>query len=457
MSDVNRKVLEVLGSVGLDLSAVRLEAVGDELLCNSPHRLELAASVAVAAEGSAAADFWHKRGGSVQKVSIDRRTSVHALATGLLLSIDGHDLRIANGARAAVSDFYQSGDGRWVHPMGTYPGLRDGMLDLLDCANSPRAIAKAISGWKATELEDEIAARNLAGAMVRTIAEWRAHPQGRALSQTPLIEIERTGEAPPRQLRFDARPLGGLRVLDFSHVIAGPVLARTLASHGAQVLRIGSPRWADPMEFILDTGWGKRSAYLDLDQPDNVCRLRRLLDRADVFIESWRPSSLSRFGLAPDTLATRYPGLVSVSVSAFGRAGPWSGRKGFEQLAQAVSGISQAEGGSDRPRYVQTGLLVDYLAGYFGAIGAIAALVRQRSIGGTYHVHVSLTRLAMWVQDLGLVKPRIGQVLPKIELTERETPFGRLKHLPPRARLSKTPARWDLPPCPAGAFQPEWI
>lgn len=454
--DLFGNVSNILASVGIPAEDAQLVLEGEEFICDSPHRLEAAASIALAAQAQASAGFWMLRGGRPQTIRIDRAAAIHALDTGLLQSIDGHDVRIANGARAVVSDFFQTGDGCWVHPMGTYPALRDGILALLDCANTKQAVAAALKRWSAPRFEDAVGEHGLAGNMLRSEAEWRAHPQGRALMAAPLIDIEKIGEAPPRPLDMATRPLEGVRVIDFSHVIAGPVLARTLAGDGAEVMRINSPRFPDPMEFILDTGWGKRSAYLDLADADNRSRMEALLAGSDVFIESWRPSALARFGLDAQALCARHPGMVHVSVSAFGRTGPWARRKGFEQLAQSVSGICLEEGGEGAPRFVPTGLLTDYLAGYFGAVGALAALQRQRRDGGSYSVHVSLTRLAMWVQDLGRVRRAAGRTLPAVETVERPTPFGRLRHLPPIARLDLTPARWDLPPCPAGAHEPTW-
>ena len=457
VDDVQEHAGTILASLGIAAPTADVIFNGAEYICDSPHRLEAAASIALLAQAQASATLWSARGGEKQVIEIDRDVAIHALDTGLLQSINDHDVRIANGARAAVSDFYQTGDGRWVHPMGTYPALRDGVLELLDCANTSEAIARALAGWTAPDFEEALGARGLAGNMVRTTAEWRDHPQGRALMAEPLIEIERIGEAPPRTLAPHDRPLGGVRVIDFSHVIAGPVLSRTLAGDGADVMRVNSPRFPDPMEFILDTGWGKRSTYLDLAEAANRDRMDTLLSRADVFVEAGRPSAVASFGLSASALAERHPGMVHVSVSAFGRGGPWQLRKGFEQLAQSVSGICADEAGSDgRPKFVPTGLLADYLAGYFGAIGAVAALLRQQSEGGSYSVHVSLTRLVMWVQDLGLVQRRSGAALPPVATVERETPFGRLRHLPPIARFSLTPARWDLPPCPAGAHLPQW-
>src|SRR5690606_27547581 len=169
--------------------------------------------------------------------------------------------------------------------------------------------------------------RGLPVSLVRSPAEWRAHPHAQALLRQPLIEITRIGEGAPRLWEGGARPLSGLRVLDLSHILAGPGLARTLAEHDADVLRISAPRQSDPINFMLDTGFGKRSAFLDFDRPAEVERGLRLAADADVVVQSYSPGSLARRGLSLEALAARNPGLIYVSLSCFGECGgPWSER-----------------------------------------------------------------------------------------------------------------------------------
>jgi len=423
-----------------------------------PHRLSQAAALALAAHGMAAATLWQQRGGAAQGVEVDMGNAHHSLSTGLFQSIDGHSVSIAHGAASPVSNFFETADGRWIHPMGTYPALRDGVLRLLDCANHTDAIADAVRNWRAFELEDALAARGLAGAVVRSREEWLDHPQGQLLARTPLVRIDKIAEGPVPAQETVSRPLQNLRVIDFTHVIAGPVLSRTLAEHGAQVLHVGSARHPDPFEFVLDTGWGKRSAYLDLGRADNLRALDGLLASTDVFVQSWRPGLMEEHGLGARALGQRHPGMVCASISAYGDSGPWATRKGFEQLAQAVTGVAAAEGGDDRPRMVPTVLLNDYLAAYLGAAGVMAALVRRAREGGSYHVQVSLAGCSMWVQGLGTRVPGADAVMPDASplLAERGTPFGLLRHLPPLCRLERTPGHWELPPSPPGAHPLAW-
>lgn len=456
--DLERARAALLAGMGMNpVCACPLILDGDEPALDSPHRLALAATAALAAQASAIAALWQIRGGEVQTIRIDPARALSGLCGGLLQSISGHPVPISAGASSPVSNFYQTRDGRWIHPMGTYPGLRDGMLRLLDCANSEQAIAKAIGHWDAFELEDLIAERRLSGAVVRTREEWLAHPQGQAVAATPLVSIEKIGDCEPVTLPAAMRPLSEVRVIDFTHVIAGPTLSRTLAEQGAGVLRLVSPRFPDPFEFILDTGWGKRSAYMDLDIAGNPAKLDALIRGADVFVQSWSPGSLARRGLSPERLVQLSPGLVVASISAYGHNGPWAERKGFEQLSQAVSGVAAAESGADgRPRFVPTGLLADYLAAYLGAAGVVAALSRRAIEGGSYHVRVSLTGCAMWVQQLGVAPRNAGAKIPPVSLSERDTPFGRLCHLRPIVEFGTTPAYWELPPTTPGAHEPSW-
>lgn len=269
---------EVLQQLGLspDQVSSNWTYTGQEPPLACSVALALAARTAVAVQALTVAEFWALCGGAPQTISVDRHNGLFALCSGLFQSSYGHDMSIAQGAKAALSDFYATRDERWFHPMGTYPGLRDGALDLLQCANSPEAISRAVRNWNALELEEAFADAGLAGAMVRSKAEWKQHPQGQILDATPLVAIEKIADGPAgRAGAPTARPLSGLRVLDFTHVIAGPVLVRTLAEHGADCLRISAPAYSDPLQFLIDTDWGKRSAYIDLKDATELNHLQK--------------------------------------------------------------------------------------------------------------------------------------------------------------------------------------
>lgn len=212
--------------------------------------------------------------------------------------------------------------------------------------------------------------------------------------------------------------------------------------------------------MIMDTGIGKRNAYLDLKKKDDVDRMQTLCRDADVFVQSWRPGSVTRLGFGPDEVAHLRPGIIYVSVSAFGD-GPWGDRAAFDQIAQSVSGIAHTEGAGGPPRLVPTYLLNDYLCGYLGAAGVNAALIRRAKEGGSFHVKISLAGASMWVQSLGLQLanqgPQDESVTSMPRYQRRNTAFGELHQLAPVADFSRTAANWDLPPAPLGAHAAEWL
>jgi crotonobetainyl-CoA:carnitine CoA-transferase CaiB-like acyl-CoA transferase len=425
----------------------------------TPHKIVAAQAAAIGAVAAGVAQRWKNAHGERQGVTINALQAGCSLHPAQFQRQSGHPLPALSLARELKADFYRTADGKWFFPIGSYAHLRDGVLALLDCPNTPEALGKAIGRWKAAELEEAFAAHALPGIFARTQAEWEAHPQGRALLETPVITIEKIGDSKPEDARPQRRPLDDLRVLDLAHVIAGPVVARTFAEHGADVLRLSSPSQPDPLPQIIDTGIGKRCAFSDLRQAHDAARARELASRADVLVQSWRPGSLDKLGLGASDVARLRPGIVYVSVSAFGFDGPWGTRKGFEQLGQTASGIAITEGGEGKPRVVPTYLLNDYLTAYLGAAGALVALARRAREGGSYHVKVSLTRASMWVQSLGLqAVPQDAQTLEQLKpvLQSRLSPFGQLDQLGPVAQFTRTPAHWTLPPSNLGSSAPAW-
>ena len=371
----------------------------------------------------------------------------------------GHRVPQSSHSRELKSGFYSTRDDRWFIPSGSYPHLRDATLQLLDCPNTVDAIGTAIGRWRAAELEQACHEHGVPGVMVRSRDEWLDHAQGQALAGTPVVVVEKLADGPRVAERPDRRPLDDIRVLDASHVIAGPVVARSLGEHGAQVLRVSSPTQPDPIPQILDTGIGKRNAYLDLRQAHDHATLIALVRDADVFVESWRQGSLDRLGLSARHLAELCPGIIYVSVNAFGFDGPWRDRKGFDQMAQAATGICHAHARSGTPALVPTRLLNDYLTGYLGAAGVMQALALRARDGGSYHVKVSLARTAMWVQDIGQ-RPASAQGVTLDDLhppmVTRLSPFGLMHQVAPAAQMSVTPGGWDLPPAPLGAHAAVW-
>ena len=453
-------LLSPLGLTGEDRDAARLHYPGEIPRLAARHKLTLAAAAAIGAQASVVAALWRHAGGPRQTIAIDKLQATAALHPALFQRQGGAAMPALLALKELKSDFYKTADGRWFFPVGTYAHHRDGALNLLNCANNAEAIAAAVARWEGLALEEAWAEARLPGIMARTAAEWAEHPQGQLLAAMPTISIRRIGDAPPEPLPRGERPLSGLRVLDVSHVIAGPAAARGFAEHGADVLRVSAPLQPDPTPQILNTGIGKRSAYLDLKQADQAERARGLLAQADVFVQSWRPGAMERLGFGAERAIEARPGLIYVTVSAFGTTGPWGARGGFEQLGQAAAGVAIVEGEPGKPRLVPTYLLNDYLTAYLATTGGLAALLRRQREGGGWHVHVSLARTSMWVRSLGLqdhpANPiRAEDMRPALET--RDSPFGELQQVPPVAGFSDTSAHWALPPQPLGASAPVWL
>jgi crotonobetainyl-CoA:carnitine CoA-transferase CaiB-like acyl-CoA transferase len=254
------------------------------------------------------------------------------------------------------------------------------------------------------------------------------------------------------------RPLGGVRVLDLTRVLAGPTNARVLAEHGADVLHINGDHLDNIAAFVMDTGHGKRSASLDLNRDADADTLRALVSQSDVFSQGYRGDALARRGFGPDALAELRPGIVAVTINCYGDVGPWRLRPGWEQLAQSVTGIASAQGRPDKPELIAAAA-ADYTTGYLAALGTMAALRRRAIEGGSYHVQASLCQTAMWIAEDGpSVDASNASGLGDYEqwMTTTTTPFGQLTHMTPVAQLSKTPGRWDLPSVPLGTHPATW-
>ena len=443
------------------------EFSGDDPLMPTPFRVASVAAAALGLGASAADEIWQCRSGMQQDIGIDLKAAASSLLSFALLRLDGKPVPRPAESNATVG-IYRGSDGRHIHLHGGFPHLERGTLELLNAQNTLESLAAAVAKWNAFELEQVLADRNLCGAVVRSAEEWRASPQGRALADTPPIKLVRIGDAPPLRLADSVMPLDGIRVLDLTRVLAGPSAGRTLASYGADVLGIRAPDLPTIALFDLDTGFGKRSAFLDLAKPDDAEVMRALVQNAHVFVESYRPGALAKLGFSSETLAGLSPGIVHVAISCYGSEGPWAHRRGWEQLAQSATGVAVEQGafivardGEDAPKLIPAAAC-DYITGYLAAAGAIAALRRRIREGGSWRVEASLCATAQWLQSLG--RSELGRI-PDIwnpaagldgYFQSCETTRGRLVHLAPVVRMSKTPPVWRKPPPEQGADQPRW-
>lgn len=419
------------------------------------------AQASIGASALMAAEFWRLRGGAAQTVTVDLAHAAAEFRSERYLRVDGAP---APELWDAIAGPYRCGDGRWVRIHTNFPHHRDGILRLLGCRHDKDSVAAALQGWRAFEFEQAVAERGLVATAMRSFNEWDRHPQGQAVAALPLFDIERIGDAPPLARPFAPRPLQGIRVLDLTRIIAGPVGGRVLAAHGADVLRVTSPRLPSIPPLDIDTGRGKRNAELDLRQAADGEQLRRLLAEADVFIQGYRPGGLAALGFGPEQAARLRPGIVYASLSAYGHTGPWAGRRGFDSLVQTASGFNHAEAKAfddERPRALPAQAL-DHAAGYLLAFGVIAALARQAQEGGSWQVRVSLAQTGHWLRQLGAdsagcaaADPGLEQIAPW--LADYPSGFGALRAVRHAAQLSLTPAHWVLPSTPLGSHAAEWL
>ncbi|MGF6599416.1 crotonobetainyl-CoA:carnitine CoA-transferase CaiB-like acyl-CoA transferase [Paraburkholderia sp. GAS448] len=466
-----RHIWSVAGCDLAALDAVSIE--GSDPALPSVYRVGTLASSTIAATALAAAECFRLRTGRRQRIDVDVRRALVAFRSERYLRVNDGP---APELRSPVTGFYATRDGRWIQLHTNFQHHLDGVLKVLGCANDPAAVAEAIRGWIGATLDQTLADAGLCAALIRAPHEWAALDQAKAVAALPLFEIERIGDAPPESPgRGDAaRPLAGTRVLDLSRIIAGPVAGRALAQHGAQVLLVNGPHLPNIAPLVIDNGRGKRSATLDLRDEAAREQLRALVSNdADVFLQAYRPGSLAARGFAPEQLARLRPGIVCVSISAYGHTGPWAMRRGFDSLVQSASGIawtesraaaaddrSAAGGQSDRPKHLPCQAL-DHATGFLAAFGAMAALARRATEGGSWHVRVSLAQTGRWLQSFGQIDD--GWRTPDVTFDEVqdcletvESPFGRISAAAPAERMSETQPFYARPPVPIGTDEAHW-
>jgi crotonobetainyl-CoA:carnitine CoA-transferase CaiB-like acyl-CoA transferase len=452
---------QVLHSVAWDrLPADHVTFTGSDPVLRTNFPVGTAGAAAIAAAGLAAADLWELRSGRRQSVAMDVCRAAVVMRSSIYTQLIG---KPKPPAWDAISGLYRTADGRWIQLHCNYPHHRDGALRLLGCREDRAEVARAIERWDGLALEDAMTDARMVAALSRTAAEWAAHPHAHYVDRLPLLQITRIGASDPEALRGGARPLAGCRALDLTRVLAGPTCGRTLAEHGADVMRISAPHLPFIEHLVMDTGHGKLAAHVDLRTASGRATLEQLIRGADVFTQGYRPGTLARRGFSPDALAQLRPGIVYVSLSAYGEDGPWGGKRGFDTLVQGVTGITVEHGGADKPMHLPVSVL-DYASGYLMAFGAMVALGRRAREGGSYHVRVSLVQTAHWLKNLGRVSgaavpadawaPNDPALAPFLMRTD--TPFGPLGHLAPAVALSETPPYWARPVVPLGTHAPQW-
>lgn len=464
---------ELLDLRGLPATAAGEVAIqGADPFFAEPFRVGETTAAALAAVGVAASDLWQLREQRRQRVTVSVREAAASMKTvdyTLRRNAAGRYEQIPRSAgkalTAAIIKPWPTRDGRWYLPHFSLPHLRERVLGVLQCQPSPESVSAAIATWDADDLDTAIAEARACGGIVRSLPEWLAHPQGAYLAEQPVVDIQRIRDAEPEGFAHGDRPLSGVRVLDLTRILAGPIAGRTLAEHGADVLMVTAPDLPQMADHVRDTSHGKRSCFLDLRTAADAQRLAELVRTADVVIDGYRPGRIAGLGFDLDSLLELRPGLVHLKVTCFGTGGPYADRGGWDQVAQAVSGICDTTGtltGAGRPQLMFPPAC-DYDTGYLGAYGVLLALGRRAREGGSYAVNVSLCQTALYIQRHGVIDSfaHAPARLSPEELGHRyvaaDTTYGALKTLGPVLDMSETPPRWDRPSPRLGSDRPEWL
>jgi crotonobetainyl-CoA:carnitine CoA-transferase CaiB-like acyl-CoA transferase len=469
----------------------KVEFTGADPILRSHFRIGTAMALPAMGAAVNAAAIWRERTGESQDLKVDLRESVcnvNPLVGGVLRklqaegvipdadplprnftflypSVNGLFLQAPLGLGNPMSFVpFETKDGRYFNITGIYPHLEDRGLQALNVPPGRDNIVRGFKQVNAFEFEERLDAMNGVGVVHRTRDEWLATPEGAYLAKKPLIEIVKIGDAPAeRWAPNPTQPLSGIKVMSNTHVIAGTVSSRTLAEYGAQVLHIARNQSVEHEALVIDVNVGMRSTFVDLRDPAQNKRLKGLIPQTDVFVQNFRPGLLERLGFGPQELAAARPGLIYLSVSGFSADGPWAKRGGFDMEGLACTGFTIEEGAGGRPRFPPTMVMNDYIAGYLGATGVLAALRRRAKEGGSWHVRISLARAAMWYASLGRFVTKDFDANDPIhrmidpETIEAQTPYGLVRRLAPQAKLSKTPGRWRTPLVAVrGADLPVW-
>lgn len=446
------------GGNAADLAAVTL--TGSEAMLPSSFRVDAAAQVSIAAAALAAATIWKARSGQEQGVGVDMLHAAIECRSERYLRVDD---KPPPPAWDAIAGVYRTGDSRFVRLHTNFPHHRERVCTVLKCEATRDSVQDALMGWRGEDFETAAYDGGCVVSLMRTHDEWLATEHAKALVATPLITFEKIGDAAPRPWPAGDRPLAGLRVLDLSRVIAGPVAGRTLAAYGADVMLVSHPALPSIPWLVIDTGRGKLSSFVDLTSAEGKAAFTALLSTADIFSQGYRPQSLAALGFSAEDAARINPGIVCVSLSAYGHAGPWAKRRGFDSLVQTSTGFNHAEGeaaGVEGPKELPMQVL-DHATGYLMAFGAMMGRLRQAKEGGSWHVRVSLARTAHWLWGLGRVEnglstPEPGKeaVAPFLQLMP--SGFGILRAVRHTAQLSATPAAWARPSVPLGNHPAVW-
>jgi len=359
----------------------------------------------------------------------------------------------------AIAGDYRGADG-WIRLHTNAPHHSVIAARTLNCEEDRAAVTAAVASWPVHDLEAKIVAAGGCAAAMRSAEAWAMHPQGAAVAAEPLVHLdEQEGERRPVGGTGE-RPLNGVRVLDLTRVLAGPIATRFLAGLGAEVLRVDPPWWDEPA-IAAEVTRGKTCARLDLREADQRARLIDLLRHADILIHGYRPGALDGLGLGAEERRRLNHTLIDVSLDAYGWTGPWAGRRGFDSLVQMSSGIAEAgmrQLGRDKPTPLPVQAL-DHAQGYLMAASALRGLRHRAMQGGGWRSRSSLARVAsLLLQHRAdpAAPPLVPESPEDLSDAVETTLWGPLRWLKPPIEISGAPLRWDQPSNALGSSTAAW-
>ncbi len=419
---------------------------------------DLAAS-SIAAAGLAVSELVSARGGPMPSVAVDRRLASFWF---------NHSIRPLGWKMPPVWDDiagdYRTADNSWIRIHTNRAHHRAAALAVLKVEPLREDVARAVATWNAADLEGAIVNANGAAACLRSRGEWAMHQQGIAVAAEPLVHWAAVGAAPPPPWELSReRPLAGIRILDLTRILAGPVATRFLAGYGAEVLRIDPPGWNEPA-IVPEVTLGKRCATLDLKTPTGHGALKDLMAEADVVVHGYRPGALTGLGFAETRRRALKPALIDACLDAYGWTGPWRTRRGYDSLVQMSSGIAaegmraQANPTSDAPVSLPFQAL-DHATGYLLAAAIVRALTARATGGDGATIRVSLARTAslllQWRADEN--EPAFAtETQDDIASAVENSSWGPVRRLCPPLTLEGAAMRWDHPASALGMHDASW-
>ncbi|KTT25751.1 CAIB/BAIF family CoA transferase [Pseudomonas oryzihabitans] len=445
---------EALAALALPAAAPRQLRVSNVDSLASCFPVSDLATVSMGVAGLALADLLGATGPAAE-VRVDR----HLAAAWFSRSLEPQGWALPDAWDPVAGD-YRTRDG-WIRLHTNAAHHRAAALGVLGCPGTRAAVAEAVASWSATELETAVVAAGGCAAELRSLAAWQAHEQGRAVAAEPLLALDWQECPPPKAWKpTPQRPLAGIRVLDLTRILAGPIATRLLAGLGAEVLRIDPPDWEEPAQ-APEVTLGKRCARLDLGRPADRLTFERLLGAADVLVHGYRPEALERLGYGTAQRRALNPGLVDVTLSAYGWSGPWAGRRGFDSLVQMSSGIAAA--GRDWRQVEQPVPLpvqaLDHATGYLMAAAVIRGLAARLREGRTLSARLSLARTAclLTAHPTIATEPLFTGVQEADYGAEPEpTAWGPALRLRPALEIGDLRLHWERPATRLGSATAAW-